>query len=79
VLRSDLAWSHGRIEDPYRFLDLAFVYYTTDRFAAINQLNIAPNLMHHAIELLIKLAEYKQVTVHLPKHISKAQPTAVKE
>jgi hypothetical protein len=34
-----------RIEDPYHFLDLAFGYYITSRFAAINQLNIAPNLM----------------------------------
>jgi len=50
-----------RIEDPYHFLDLAFGYYLTGRFAAINQLNIAPNLMHHAIELLIKFTLLKDV------------------
>jgi hypothetical protein len=36
----------ARIEDPYHFLDLAFGYYMTGRFAAINQLNVAPNLTH---------------------------------
>jgi len=51
----------ARIEDPYHFLDLAFGYYITGRFAAINQLNIAPNLMHHAIELLIKFTLLKDV------------------
>src|SRR5215470_15850476 len=50
-----------RIEDPYHFLDLAFGYYISGRFAAINQLNIAPNLMHHAIELLIKFTLLKEV------------------
>ena len=35
----------------------------TGRFAALNQLNIAPNLMHHAIELLIKLT----LTQDLPR------------
>jgi hypothetical protein len=51
----------ARIEDPYHFLDLAFGYYMTGRFAAINQLNIAPNLMHHAVELLIKFTLLKDV------------------
>lgn len=51
----------ARIEDPYHFLDPAFEYYMTGRFAAINQLNIAPNLMHHAIELLIKFTLLKDV------------------
>jgi hypothetical protein len=50
-----------KIEDPRHFLDLAFEYYMTSRFAAINQLNIAPNLMHHAIELLIKFTLLKDV------------------
>jgi hypothetical protein len=36
-------------------------YYITSRFAAINQLNIAPNLMHHAIELLIKFTLLKDM------------------
>jgi hypothetical protein len=51
----------ARLEDPYHFLDLTFEYYMTGRFAAINQLNIAPNLMHHAIELLIKFTLLKDV------------------
>ena len=33
----------------------------TGRFAAINQLNIAPNLTHRAVELLIKFALLKDV------------------
>jgi hypothetical protein len=57
-----------RTEDPYHFLDLAFGYYTTSRFAAINQLNIAPNLMHHAIELLIKFTLLKDVRQTLARY-----------
>jgi hypothetical protein len=51
----------ARIEDPRRFLDLAFGYYMTGRFAAINGLFVAPNLMHHAVELLIKYTLVKDV------------------
>ncbi|MGH3871560.1 MAG: hypothetical protein ACRDSR_08625 [Pseudonocardiaceae bacterium] len=51
-----------RTEDPCHFLDLAFGYYLTGRFAAINQLNIAPNLIHHAVELLIKFTLLKDVS-----------------
>ena len=51
----------ARAEDPYHFLDLAFGYYMTGRFAVINRLDIAPNLMHHAVELLIKLTLLKDV------------------
>jgi len=53
--------STARIEDPRQFLDLAFGYYMTGRFAVINGLFIAPNLMHHAVELLIKFTLLKDV------------------
>ena len=53
--------SQARIEDPFHFLDLAFGYYMTGRFAVINSLFIAPNLMHHAVELLIKFTLLKDV------------------
>jgi hypothetical protein len=53
--------STTRIEDPYHFLDLAFGYYMTGRFAVINHLYVAPNLMHHAVELLIKFTLLKDV------------------
>ncbi len=51
----------SRIEDPFHFLDLAFGYYMTGRFAVINRLYVAPNLMHHAVELLIKFTLLKDV------------------
>jgi hypothetical protein len=51
-----------RTEDPYHFLDLAFGYYLTGRFAALNQLNIAPNLIHHSVELLIKFTLLKDIS-----------------
>jgi hypothetical protein len=51
----------SRTEDPYHFLDLAFGYYLTGRFAALNQLNVAPILMHHAVELLIKFTLLKDI------------------
>jgi hypothetical protein len=50
-----------RIDDPYHFLDLSLSYYLTGRFAALNHLEMAPNLMHHAIELLIKFGLLKDV------------------
>jgi hypothetical protein len=53
--------STARIEDPRQFLDLAFGYYMAGRFAVINGLFIAPNLMHHAVELLIKYTLLKDV------------------
>jgi hypothetical protein len=53
--------STARIEDPRHFLELGFGYYMTGRFAAINGLFIAPNLMHHAVELLIKYTLVKDV------------------
>ena len=55
--------STTRIEDPYHFLDLAFGYYMTGRFAVINGLDVAPNLMHHAVELLIKYTLLKDEPV----------------
>jgi len=60
--------STTRIEDPRHFLDLAFGYYMTGRFAVINRLHVAPNLMHHAVELLIKFT--------LLKHEPESQPSA---
>ena len=53
--------SPARIEDPYHFLDLAFGYYMTGRFALLNGLYVGPNLMHHAVELLIKFTLLKDV------------------
>ena len=53
--------STARIEEPCHFLELGFGYYMTSRFAAINGLFIAPNLMHHAVELLIKYTLVKDV------------------
>jgi hypothetical protein len=40
--------------DPHHFLDRAFEYYVTGRFAALNNLQIAPNLFHHTVEMLAK-------------------------
>jgi len=48
------------VDDPFQFLNLSFEYYLSGRFAAINRLRIAPNLMHHAVELLIKYTLLKQ-------------------
>jgi hypothetical protein len=53
--------STPRIEDPRHFLDLAFGYYMTGRFAVINRLHVAPNLIHHAVELFIKYTLVKDV------------------
>jgi hypothetical protein len=44
----------ARIDDPYHFLDRAFEYYITGRFAALNNLQVAANLFHHAVEMLAK-------------------------
>ena len=43
-----MPWSMSRTEDPYNFLDLVLGYYMTGRFAVINGLYVAPNLMHHS-------------------------------
>jgi len=50
-----------RVDDPMQFLNLSFEYYLSGRFAAINRLRIAPNLMHHAVELLIKYTLLKRM------------------
>src|ERR1044072_6705792 len=44
----------ARVDDPYHLLDRAVEYYVTGRFAALNNLQIAANLFHHAIEMLAK-------------------------
>jgi hypothetical protein len=51
-----------RTEGPWQYLHLSFEYYLSGRFAAINQFHIAPNLMHHAAELLIKYTLLKDVS-----------------
>jgi hypothetical protein len=43
-----------RLEDPTHFPDIAFGYYMTGRFAFFNKLDIAPNLVRLAIELMVK-------------------------
>jgi hypothetical protein len=42
------------VEDPDHFRDRAFEYYVTGRFALLNNLQVAPNLFHHAVEMLAK-------------------------
>jgi hypothetical protein len=44
----------ARVDDPFHYLDRAFEYYVTGRFAALNNLQVAPNLFHHAVEMLAK-------------------------
>ena len=44
----------ARVDDPHHYLDRAFEYYVTGRFAALNNLQVAPNLFHHAVEMLAK-------------------------
>jgi hypothetical protein len=44
----------ARVEDPHHFLNRAFEYYVTGRFASLNNLQVAPNLFHHAVEMLAK-------------------------
>jgi hypothetical protein len=44
----------ARVEEPRHYLDMAFGYYVSGRFALLNNIMIAPNIMHHAVELLIK-------------------------
>ena len=50
-----------RIEDPSGFLTLAVEYHITGRFAAINSLSVAPNLMRHAVEMLTKFTLLKDI------------------
>jgi hypothetical protein len=50
-----------RVEDPHHFLDRAFEYYLSGRFAALNNLKIAPNLFHYAIEMLAKFQLLRRV------------------
>jgi hypothetical protein len=51
----------ARVDDPYQFLDRAFEYYLTGRFAALNNLKVAPNLFHHAVEMLAKFQLLRRV------------------
>jgi hypothetical protein len=44
----------ARVDDPYHLLDRAVEYYVTGRFAALNNLQVAPNLFHRAVEMLAK-------------------------
>ena len=63
--------SKAKIEDPNHFLHLAFGYYMTGRFALLNRLDVGPNLLHHAVELLIKFT--------LLKDVPEAQRSAAKQ
>jgi hypothetical protein len=53
--------SMARVDDPYHYLDRAFEYYVTGRFAALNNLKVAPNLFHHAVEMLAKFQLLRRV------------------
>jgi hypothetical protein len=44
----------ARIDDPFHYLERGFEYYVSGRFAALNNLQVAPNLFHHAVEMLAK-------------------------
>ena len=65
--------STAKTEDPNHFLDLAFGYYMTGRFALLNRLDVGPNLLHHAVELLIKFTLLKDV----PEAQRSAQTTQI--
>lgn len=52
----------ARIDDPFHYLERGFEYYVSGRFAALNSLQVAPNLFHHAVEMLAKF----QVTIQVP-------------
>ena len=74
-------WSHddpdrlgpmARVDDPHHYLDRAFEYYVTGRFAALNNLQVAPNLFHHAVELLAKFQLLRRVPdAQLPEEVKK--------
>jgi hypothetical protein len=51
----------ARIDDPYHYLDRAFEYYVSGRFAALNNLQVASNLFHHAVEMLAKFQLLRRV------------------
>jgi len=51
----------ARIDDPFHYLDRAFEYYVSGRFAALNNLQVAPNLFHHAVEMLAKFQLLRRV------------------
>ena len=51
----------ARVDDPHHFLDRAFEYYLSGRFAALNNLKVAPNLFHHAVEMLAKFRLLRHV------------------
>ena len=51
----------ARVDDPFHYLDRAFEYYMTGRFAALNSLLVAPNLFHHAVEMLAKFQLLRRV------------------
>jgi hypothetical protein len=62
----------ARVDDPHHYLDRAFEYYVTGRFAALNNLQVAPNLFHHAVELLAKFQLLRRVPdAQLPEEVKK--------
>lgn len=48
------------IEEPFFYRGLAMDYYVTGRFAFRQGFNIAPNLLHHAVELMLKSEVYRE-------------------
>jgi len=62
----------ARVDDPHHYLDRAFEYYVTGRFAALNNLRVAPNLFHHAVEMLAKFRLLRHVPDdRLPEEVKK--------
>jgi hypothetical protein len=62
----------ARVDDPHHYLDRAFEYYVTGRFAALNNLQAAPNLFHHAVEMLAKFRLLRGVPEgRLPEEVKK--------
>ena len=51
----------ARVDDPYHYLDRAFEYYMIGRFAALNNMKVAGNLLHHAVEMLAKFQLLRHV------------------
>jgi hypothetical protein len=62
----------ARVDDPHHYLDRAFEYYVAGRFAALNNLQVAPNLFHHAVEMLAKFRLLRHVPdAQLPEEVKK--------
>jgi len=51
----------ARVDNPHHYLDRAFEYYIAGRFAALNNLQVAANLFHHAVEMIVKFRLLRSV------------------